>query len=679
MSTFLFDPRFSKVVLYFVQLYQEYRLLETRQMQLEQRARGKGEPKDVLRAEQMSIASDMEALKVNAIINTAYFPLTMHWSLENSSFPELGVGVCGTIAAVAQIYSAWKNKGSSVDGGISDGSDDEFDWAEVPVPDGPRPPPLHDAPEPQHTTVEVSLAPEPSRKRARLAAGSNVRQMRARRALEHRVHLLLLMAAAAVRNAQCRNDALVAATAMSLASKDPAVPANNGASRVAAILFARVAAATADSHSPHQSSNDRAILLTALCRMSGLRARLIASLHPLPVSVARGALSPCYRTDHSSRHDEPCETDAIRLWTQIYDCAKDGSNTWINICPERGVVDSTAAFEPSAAAPNQQQLVYVLALGEDGGPSFVDITQAVSTRWASRIAKLRPNAEDEFEIAFQDWWSTVAWLHSEDSSSAFVKTAALESKKALEREQMPNRFDGFKDNSIYALERHLSQSEIIHPSGVQHSIGNFKGELVYPRSFVKRALSAANWRKFGRQVREGEVPVKQIKTRGSGSINKKREIEADRINNSGLSVNVSEMTDLFGEWQTIECIPEPLINGKIPRNKFGNFELMHENMMPQWGAHIRLPGAAAMARSLGFDFAPVMIGFEHHNGRATPVLDGVLVLKENKNVLEEAVRTSADLSRKKIDQKKSKKAIGNWRRLIEKAIVLQDLKEQYLE
>ncbi len=42
------------------------------------------------------------------LVNAAYFPLTVHWSLESSLFPDVGVGICGTIAAVAQLYMTYK-------------------------------------------------------------------------------------------------------------------------------------------------------------------------------------------------------------------------------------------------------------------------------------------------------------------------------------------------------------------------------------------------------------------------------------------------------------------------------------------------------------------------------------------------------------------------------------------
>jgi hypothetical protein len=53
--------------------------------------------------------AELNSLALNTIINLAYFPLTIHWSFEKSSFPDIGVGICGTVAAVAQFYAAWKN------------------------------------------------------------------------------------------------------------------------------------------------------------------------------------------------------------------------------------------------------------------------------------------------------------------------------------------------------------------------------------------------------------------------------------------------------------------------------------------------------------------------------------------------------------------------------------------
>ncbi len=38
--------------------------------------------------------------------------------------------------------------------------------------------------------------------------------------------------------------------------------------------------------------------------------------------------------------------------------------------------------------------------------------------------------------------------------------------------------------------------------------------------------------------------------------------------------------DVFGEWQTDPYIPPPAVDGKVPRNEFGNVELFQMSMLP---------------------------------------------------------------------------------------------------
>ena len=87
------------VMFYFLQLFEERRIINKRQTIL--RKKNDGE-KDLL-----VIDKQLRDWKLNFLVNLAYFPLTLHWSVEKSYFPDLGVGICGTIAAVTQIHIAW--------------------------------------------------------------------------------------------------------------------------------------------------------------------------------------------------------------------------------------------------------------------------------------------------------------------------------------------------------------------------------------------------------------------------------------------------------------------------------------------------------------------------------------------------------------------------------------------
>ncbi|KAF9160929.1 hypothetical protein DFQ27_004185 [Actinomortierella ambigua] len=106
------------VLLQFVHLGEEYRLYKQRltglQAQIKEadaQARASGAPVDktVYKTEMAALKAEKKGILINTIINTGYMPLTVHWSLENSTFPDVGVGIFGGIAAVAQFYVAWKS------------------------------------------------------------------------------------------------------------------------------------------------------------------------------------------------------------------------------------------------------------------------------------------------------------------------------------------------------------------------------------------------------------------------------------------------------------------------------------------------------------------------------------------------------------------------------------------
>jgi hypothetical protein len=85
----------SYVILYFYQLFEEYKMLQQKKLQK-------------LTVQELEvIQSEQKVLFLNTVVNSAYFPLTVHWSLEKSSLSDLGVGVFGTIAAIGQIILAW--------------------------------------------------------------------------------------------------------------------------------------------------------------------------------------------------------------------------------------------------------------------------------------------------------------------------------------------------------------------------------------------------------------------------------------------------------------------------------------------------------------------------------------------------------------------------------------------
>ncbi|KAJ1767794.1 hypothetical protein EV179_005047 [Coemansia sp. RSA 487] len=93
------------VGLQFAHLGEEYRLIKGRKQKIY--------TQDKMDAAKMqeeldSVDAAMKSWKIQLLINACYFPLTLHWSIRGSTFPDVAVGAFGTVAALAQTYNVWK-------------------------------------------------------------------------------------------------------------------------------------------------------------------------------------------------------------------------------------------------------------------------------------------------------------------------------------------------------------------------------------------------------------------------------------------------------------------------------------------------------------------------------------------------------------------------------------------
>ena len=128
----------------------------------------------------------------------------------------------------------------------------------------------------------------------------------------------------------------------------------------------------------------------------------------------------------------------------------------------------------------------------------------------------------------------------------------------------------------------------------------------------------------------------------------------------------SLQTVLYGEWQTDVWVQEGAVDGKVPRNAYGNVDL-NRKPIPPGCVHLsatRYPRIGAAARSLGVDAPAAMMGFESHGGKSTPVLDGVVVAEESvRDLLKGYKRIEAEKEEKQT-AKRRKAALSLWRRLV---------------
>lgn len=125
----------------------------------------------------------------------------------------------------------------------------------------------------------------------------------------------------------------------------------------------------------------------------------------------------------------------------------------------------------------------------------------------------------------------------------------------------------------------LKREEVLDPR--QRKIGIFRTTDVFPRSAVLNVKAPEGWMREGRRVRTGEQPMKFVKRRAV-TINRKREQEMAKLDGEE-----PPQQGLYAMRQTELAMPDPIVDGIIPRNQFGNMDIFADHMVPPGARHLR--------------------------------------------------------------------------------------------
>ena len=140
-----------------------------------------------------------------------------------------------------------------------------------------------------------------------------------------------------------------------------------------------------------------------------------------------------------------------------------------------------------------------------------------------------------------------------------------------------------------------------------------------------------------------------------------------------------EALELFGAWQTELFVPPRAVDGKVPRNEYGNVELFKPWMLPPGTVHIPINGMKTVIRKCGIDAAPAMVGWDFSGGGAHPVYDGVVVCQENADALMDAWNQEQEIQAKRAEEKREKRVLDNWKKLVRGLIIKQRIKSKYMK
>lgn len=303
---------------------------------------------------------------------------------------------------------------------------------------------------------------------------------------------------------------------------------------------------------------------------------------------------------------------------------------------------------------------YVIAFENDG------TARDVTTRYVRAYnAKTRKNRV-EVTKGGERWWRKVLNLFDRpyDLDRDQVEDAELAAKEAAE--EMPRNVQDFKDHPYYALERHLRRNEVIHPKrevgkvtiGKAGTSGTDKAlESIYRRRDVQVVKSADSWYRLGREIKPGEQPVKRVQARRGHEARLEEDDPADE-DKEGAG------TGLYTPFQTVTYEAPPVVNGRIPRNEYGNLDIYVPTMVPKGGVHIVHPETAHAAKILGIDYADAVTGFEFRGRHGTALIKGAVVATEYAEAVQAVISGFEDQRAEAEELRKSHEAVRMWKRFM---------------
>ncbi|KAI3357243.1 hypothetical protein L3Q82_015695 [Scortum barcoo] len=333
-------------------------------------------------------------------------------------------------------------------------------------------------------------------------------------------------------------------------------------------------------------------------------------------------------------------------WLEVY---LEKNSSWVCVDVEHSV-GMPHLCSQNATAP----VTYVVSIDGDG--FLKDLGRKYDPTWMTSSRKRRVD---------DDWWEETLepFLGPEDERD-LKEDKELQNK--LLSKPLPTSVAEYKNHPLYALKRHLLKYEAIYPSTAT-VLGYCRGEPVYSRDCVHTLHSRDTWLKEARTVRLGEEPFKMVKSFSNRS--RKARIMSEMRDDNDLP--------LFGEWQTEEYQPPIAVEGKVPRNDYGNVYLFKPCMLPVGCVHLRLPNLHRVARKLNLDAAPAVTGFDFHGGYSHAVTDGYIVCEEHEEILRAAWLEEQDLKKQKEKEKIEKRAISNWTLLVKGLLIRERLKQRY--
>jgi xeroderma pigmentosum group C-complementing protein len=337
-------------------------------------------------------------------------------------------------------------------------------------------------------------------------------------------------------------------------------------------------------------------------------------------------------------------------WVEAFNTAH---QTWVSVDPVvTNTINKPNKIEPPASY-DLNQMIYVVAFEEDG------VVRDVTRRYAKAFnAKTRRHRVENSEEGAK-WLKAALRLFRRRKrlDRDQVEDAEFAQKEA--REGLPSNVLDFKGHPYYALERHLRRHEVLHPRREAGKVNagtaaRPKMEPVFRRQDVLSCKSAVKWYQLGREIKQGEQPLKHIPARAS----RRRDLEDEDDEGE------PSMTGLYAIHQTHVYVPPAVKGGRITKNAFGNLDVYVPSMVPPGGEHIRHALAQQAARALNIDFADAVVGFKFQGRQGTAVIEGAVVPREYGDAVQAVIAGLEHQAMEDASRARSLVALRLWSRFL---------------
>ncbi|KAH7027901.1 LOW QUALITY PROTEIN: uncharacterized protein B0I36DRAFT_375553 [Microdochium trichocladiopsis] len=460
-------------------------------------------------------------------------------------------------------------------------------------------------------------------------------------------------------------------------------------------------------------------LFCALLRSAGVEARLVCSLQPLACTPgappmgkppkSRGRLSleeqyariPKYDSSFESPVAAPSPLSARRrlghpnaaafnapvmtgpvasssslapqkirespfpiYWVEVLD---EAHQKWQPVDP----IVTESFWRPQKLEPpandRENCMTYVVAFEADG--TARDVTRRYAKAYNAKTRKMRVESVGD---RGDRWWRKALRAYSRDYATDMDQIESNELNNLEAREPMPRNVADFKDHPVYALERHLRRNEVLVPgasaAGTVGAGSTGPLEKIYRRRDVRVARTREKWYRMGRTIRENEIPVKFVPKRvrkdnlfgGDDDDDDDDDDDESRMDDTGAAAG----NPLYTIEQTELYKAPPVVDGRVPKNRFGNLDVYVPSMVPEGGAYVADEYGARAAFMLGIDYAPALTGFQFRGRQGTAVLHGVVVPAENEDAVRAVIEGLKDEEAEFARAMRSREVLRAWKRML---------------